>query len=464
MLEGLSRTDARRPAIWGWSLFPLILRRSLDRLVLSRWHGSAEEHRAIIRGLIAVAAFAFLGKLAGAAKEMAVAWRYGVGAEVDAYVFVFNLVSWPIAIWFSVLNVILIPLVARTRQESTTALRLFRGELLAFTLALGLLFAGIGLVGMPPLLQSRWLGLPPATARLAVEMVPVLAWVIVPGLLAGLYSIWMMGAGRHANTLYEGLPALAVLVGVLLSGGIEPLIWGTLAGMLLRFAFVAAPMRVPGERHRPTLSLSASEWSPFWQAFGVLILGQGVMSLTTLTDQFFAARLPEGAISTLGFAGRIVALIVGIVATAVTRATLPVFARTRAVGTRDLRMLAVRWAAALFVVGIVALAVGWLLAPWVVKILYQRGTFTAEDTQRVTHLLRFGLVQLPFYFSSLVLVSMHASYGRYRLLVMTGVLGLGTKLVASILLLPPYGVGGLMLAQAAVYAANGLLLARANSR
>lgn len=457
-------TDGGLRGTWDPRLFLLMLRRSLDRLIISRWQGSAEEHRAIIRGLIAVAAFAFLGKLAGAAKEMAVAWRYGISAEVDAYLFVFNLVSWPIAIWFSVLNVILIPMVARARQESPAALRHFRGELLAFTLALGLFFAVIALVGMPPLLQSRWLGLPPATARLAVEMVPVLSWVIVPGLLAGLYSIWMMSAGRHANTLYEGLPALGVLVGVLLTGGIEPLIWGTLAGMLVRLAFVAAPMRVPGERHRPTFSLSAPEWSPFWQAFGVLILGQGIMSLTTLADQFFAARLPEGAISSLGFAGRIVALVVGIVATAVTRATLPVFARTRAVGTRDLRMLALRWAVALFVVGVFALIAGWLLSPWVVEILYQRGTFTAEDTKRVTHLLRFGLVQLPFYFSSLVLVSMHASYGRYRLLLMTGVLGLGTKVIASFLLLPPYGVGGLMLAQAVVYAANGLLLAKVNPR
>ncbi len=327
----------------GWSgvgdpqLFLLMLRRSLDRLFISRWRGSAEEHRAIIRGLIAVAAFAFLGKLAGAAKEMAVAWRYGVGPEVDAYLFVFNLINWPLAIWFGVLTVVLIPMAARIRNESPAAFTHFRGELLGFTLILGLTLAVVARVGLPRLLATSWLGLPAQTVALATAMVPVMAWVIVPGLLAGLYSVWMMSAGDNANTLFEGLPALGVLVAVLITGGIEPLIWGTLAGTVAQVLLVATPMRAPGQRHRPSFGLTSLHWPIFWQAFGVMLLGQAIMSLTTLVDQFFAARLPEGAISTLGFAGRIVALILGVVAVAITRAMLPVFARTSAEANGDVR-------------------------------------------------------------------------------------------------------------------------------
>ena len=56
-----------------------------------------------------------IAKFAGAAKEMAVAWRYGVSATVDAYVFVFNLINMPVSIWFSVLTVVLIPIIAKYR-------------------------------------------------------------------------------------------------------------------------------------------------------------------------------------------------------------------------------------------------------------------------------------------------------------------------------------------------------------
>ena len=51
-----------------------------------------------------VALFVLLGSLVRAGKEMAIAYRYGVSAEVDAYLFVFNLVNWPVGVWFSVLT------------------------------------------------------------------------------------------------------------------------------------------------------------------------------------------------------------------------------------------------------------------------------------------------------------------------------------------------------------------------
>ena len=33
---------------------------------------------------------------------------------------------------------------------------------------------------------------------------------------------------------------------------------------------------------------------------------------------------------------------------------------------------------------------GWLLAPWGVSVLFQRGAFTAENTQAVAQVLRWG--------------------------------------------------------------------------
>ncbi len=114
--------------------------------------------------------------------------------------------------------------------------------------------------------------------------------------------------------------------------------------------------------------------------------------------------------------------------------------------------------------GVFTLAFGWVLAPWVVHLLFERGTFTAGDTLTVARLLRFGLLQLPFYFSTLVFVSLHSSQGRYRLLLMSGVLGLSAKAVAIYYLLDTFSVGALMLSGVVVYAANTLLLANAYFR
>ena len=68
---------------------------TLARLWIDRLRNAQADHHAIAQGMIWVALFVLLTSLARAAREMAIAYRYGVGAEVDAYLFVFNLVSWP---------------------------------------------------------------------------------------------------------------------------------------------------------------------------------------------------------------------------------------------------------------------------------------------------------------------------------------------------------------------------------
>src|SRR5215475_2002035 len=109
--------------------------------IASRIRNAHPDHRAIARGMVIGSLFVFLSKLAGAAKEMAIAWRYGVSEVVDAYLFIFNLLNWPIVVWFSVLSVVLIPLAARVREKNPKDLPRFRAELLGLTLVLGFALA-----------------------------------------------------------------------------------------------------------------------------------------------------------------------------------------------------------------------------------------------------------------------------------------------------------------------------------
>src|SRR5512144_766431 len=117
------------------------------RAWVDRLRNAQADHHAIAQGMAWVALFVLLTSLARAAREMAIAYRYGVGAEVAAYLFVFNLVSWPAGVWFSILTVVLVPLAARVQQGSSVELPLFRGELLGFTVLLGLALTFLGWLG-----------------------------------------------------------------------------------------------------------------------------------------------------------------------------------------------------------------------------------------------------------------------------------------------------------------------------
>ena len=200
---------------------------TLARAFVDRLRNAQTDHHTIAQGMVWGALFVLISSLARAAKEMAIAYRYGVGAEVDAYLFVFNLISWPVGVWFSVLSVVLVPLAARIRQSPSAEFPLFRAELLGVALLIGLALAFLGWLGLPMLLRSSWTGLPAHTVAVATSMVPILVLLLPLGVVISLFSAWIMAAGRHVNTLLESVPALVLLLAVLAfpSGGAEPLVW-----------------------------------------------------------------------------------------------------------------------------------------------------------------------------------------------------------------------------------------------
>lgn len=428
--------------------------------IRSRIHNAHPDHHTIARGMAWVALFVFLGAIARAAREVVIAYRYGVSAEVDAYLFVFNLVNWPIGVWFSLLTVVLVPLATRIQHDTSAALPRFRAELLGLTLLFGLALGFLTWLALPMLMQSSWTGLPTTTAVIASNMAPTLALLVPLGMLISLFSAWMLTAGRHANTLLESVPALVLVMALLAfpGGGAEPLVWGTLAGFVFHLFSLAASLFRRGEIEAPRFTRQSTAWPAFWQGFGVMLIGQALMSITNIVDQFFAAHLGTGAIATLGYTNRILALLLGMGAMAISRATLPVFSLAQAQGGEQLRHVATHWVRILFVLGVVAMIIGWVLAPWGVKLLFERGAFTASDTNAVAEVLRYGLAQLPFYFAGLVLVSLVVSQRKYYVLSVIGALNLAVKMVLNVLLVSRFGLDGLMISTSLMLAMSCLFL------
>ncbi len=436
------------------------------QVLKARLRAVDSKHLAIARGMLWVAFFVFVGKIAGAAKEMAIAWRYGVSPEVDAYLFVFNLVNWPVSVWFGVLSVVLVPLAADIRYRSPRELPRFRAELFGFAVVTGVALAILVWLGLPWILRTGLAGLSGEGLNAALQMVPILAWLAPLGVLIGLFSTWLLAAGRHVNTLLEGVPALTLLL-VLLAvpgTGTEPLVIGTLAGFTLHLASLTGLLGRSGEIEVPRVGFASTAWVPFWRGFGVLLIGQSLMSFTGIIDQFFATRLGEGALATLGYANRILALILGLGATAISRATLPVFSKSNAEGDGNLQRTARHWVRIMFFLGIGALFLGWWLAPWGVKILFERGAFTAQDTHAVAEVFRYGLVQLPFYFAALVYVSLLTSNRCYFSIAIVAGLNLVTKIIFNSAFIPIMGVQGLVFSTALMYAISTIALWRLTLR
>lgn len=428
-------------------------------LIYKRLQNAHPDHHLIAKGMAWVALFVFLGKIAGAAKEMAVASRYGVSGTVDAYLFIFNLVTWPVSLWFSVLSVVLIPLASRIRKDSPEELFRFRSELLGLTLLIGLTLILFFWIGLPLLMNSQCTGLPSSSERIAINMVPGLALVALLGVLTSLFSTWTMSAGRQINTLLEGVPSLTILLALLFfsGSGAGPLVWGTLTGFVLYVMCLVVSLFWHREIEGPKFTCHSPYWSIFWQGFGIMLAGETLMSFISIIDQFFAGHLGIGAIASIGYANRVLSLILGLGATAVARATLPVFSQIHVWKDQSYRLV-IQWMGILFVLGVFAMLITWWLAPWILKLIFERGAFTAKDTQMVTEIFRYGLPQLPFYFACLVLVSFLASQREYKLMAIVAGINLIIKATANFTFVSFMGIKGILAATDAMYMVSFAML------
>jgi putative peptidoglycan lipid II flippase len=419
--------------------------------IRQRLAGAHSDHKRIALGAAWVMGFVLVGRLAGAAKEMAVAWRYGVSETVDAYQLATTLVLWLPGTIVSVLTIVLVPMFVRLRESDQVDRSYFLRELDGTAVVAGAIMAGLSLLlGPADKLSAESLQIAWRFTRGMAPLAPL-------SLMLGVYAARLMARERQINTLLEGVPAIVILLLLLLwSRGTDaaPLLWGTVLGFVIQTVWSwRLAGRTDGAIAMPRFSRRSRHWPELYAATGVMVAGQFVMSLITPLDQYTAAQLGNGAIATLGYANRLITLLTGIGATAIARAILPVMSDLWAAGQREwARDIALKWAAFVSTAGALVAVIAWALAPWGVGLLFERGAFTSKDTQVVAEVFRWGVIQVPFFFAGLVLVQLLAGQGKYSTIALLAASNLVIKLILNPLLSAPMGIVGIELATGLMYA------------
>ena len=296
--------------------------------------------------------------------------------------------------------------------------------------------------------------LPERTSALARQMLPILIFILPLSFVASFLAANLMANQRHTNSLLEGVPPLFILLVVVLVPwqSVNQLAWATILGMLAQLVLLSLCQHHGQRLPRFRFSWRAPEWRTLAGGFGIVLAGQIVASASGVIDQIMVAPLGSGANATLGYASRLLSLLMALGATAVARALLPILSELDTLDAGRSTRVASCWTAALFLAGSVTAIIAYFFAPLGIRLLFERGAFTAQDTAAVTSIFRYGLLQLPFYFAGIVLVQLIASRGAYWILLSSGVINFATKIVGNLVLIPILGVGGALAATSLMYA------------
>jgi len=416
-----------------------------------------------------VGAATLLSRIFGYVRDVVVAWFFGAGLASDAFFVAFripNLLRRLVgegSLTISFIPVFTDYLCNRGRDE---AFRLARSAWWILTIVLVIVTA-LGIVLSPFIVKVFAPGFLDSSQK--YELTVLLTRIMFPYIFfVGLVALAMgiLNAMGHfaAPALAPVMLNVAMIVSVLvLAPYLEKpsigLAIGVLAGGALQLGLQV-----------PFLCRKGFHWfadSPLYheavKRIGLLmaptVLGAAVHQITILVGTLLASLLPEGSVSYLYYADRLVEFPLGVFGIALGTAVLPTLSRQAAVG--DMGGLRGTFAHAMklvFFINIPAMVGLIVLREPIVKILFQRGAFDPVTTGKTAEALLYYTVGLWAFSGVRIVVSAFYALQDTRTPVKIAIVSLLTNIILSIVLMGPMQHGGLALATSLSMAVNFILL------
>jgi putative peptidoglycan lipid II flippase len=428
--------------------------------------GHQHQWRGLWLNATVVSGLTALVKGAGAVKTVVIARFFGATSQLDAYLLAFLIPSFIAEVLCGAIVPALVPrLVELAHQEKhTAAVELHKGALWRSVIFVGCIAIALAIVA--GLLIATHTGGQRVTlaCSLLLIMMPILP-------LSAMSNVWR--ATLNANQRFAvaaGASALTPLVIILSMAVAGPRVYwlsaATTVGALAETIALGLSVRSLGP---PLLSRTASRWKLrshlALPEYGALAITNFVLAGSLFLDQSMAAMLGVGAVSTLNYGTRMVAVLIAIGPEAFGITLLPRFSRLVIVdGRQQMRPVLKQYLSiAMFGSAIVA-GVLVCFSEFIVKVLLKHGVFSASDTLVVTSVQRLSLLQLPFAVGVALLSRFIASARLNRTLIPISTFSLFLNAVLNLLLMRRFSVAGIALSTTFAQAAMFILLLMAVSR
>jgi putative peptidoglycan lipid II flippase len=187
---------------------------------------------------------------------------------------------------------------------------------------------------------------------------------------------------------------------------------GIVVGAALQLAMQLPALHKLGMRFRPEVTFDDPGVKKVGKLMAPVFFGTGVFQISFLVDTIFAAssRMPEGSITSLYVADRVMELVLGSYAIALSTALLPTMSHQVAEGKHDEMKQTFGFAlrVASFITIPAAMGLILLRVP-ITQVLFQHGEFMARSTALTAHALLFYSLGLPAFAAIKLITPMYYS-------------------------------------------------------
>ncbi len=424
----------------------------------------------LARAFLTVSTLTAASRVLGFVRDVLFAAVLGTGWVADAFLVAFKLPNFFRRLLAEgAFNTVFIPLFARSLEgEGEAAARRLADEVLAVLAVVLAVLVALFEVAMPWVVTVLAPGFvdEPHKFDLAVDLTRITFPYILLISLVALFGGMLNSTGRFAA--YAAAPILlnlsligaALLVHVVDDADAGRLVsWGVTWGGVLQLALVLHAVRRAGMMPRLLLPRLTAGVRELLRRFVPAALGAGVVQVNLLIDLWVASFLSTGAISWLYYADRINQLPLGVVGIAVGSALLPLLSRQIEArdecGANESQSRALELVLVLTLPAAAALMV---IAHPVITALFERGAFTAADSEASAAALRAFAAGLPAYVLIKVLAPAFFARKDPGTVLRVAVVGLMSNVAVMLALVWSLGHVGIALATATAAWINAIML------
>ena len=435
-----------------------MLTRTTRRAARATWLKESVARR-IAGAAVTTGSLTVVVKVASLGSTLVIASFFGTGDDLEAFLIAFLLPSTIINVVSGSISSAMVPAYVRVseRQGSEEAYALFC-RVAFFAVGWLAVVAALCAVLSPYLLPLLGSGFDPEKLSLARRLLYLLLPVAI---IKGLSTIY--GSVLHANERFS-LPAVAP-VAVPIATVVATVMWtapstrifgvvaGTIAGMLAELVLLGWGLKRRGHALLPRWTRGGAGSRQVAAQCLPMVAAAVLMSGTAFVDQAMAASLPAGSVASLSYGTRLVSVILQIAAGAIAVAVLPFFSRlVEAQDWLQLRGVLRSYSTRILALGSAVSVLLFLFSEPLVGFVLERGTFSKADTALVGRVQAAYGLQIPFYVCGMMFVRVVSSMVASHVLTIGSLLNLVVNVLLNYVFMQRWGVVGIALSTAAVYA------------
>ena len=420
--------------------------------------------RPSMRARISLAALTVAGlsaavKLASLGLTLLIAAIFGTGDDLDAFFIAFMVPSFAMTVIAGSFSSAMVPTYVRVMQQQGRAeaqALLSRVMVLAAALLCGA--TAVAVVVVPFLFPVLATGFFDTKLLLTRDLFFVLLPLIAVKGMAVIYASIL-----HAHKRFTLVAAAPVSVPV--SSVMVILLWaddstrifavavGTVVGMLGELVVVAWGVRSQEVDIVPRLSCRSPASRQVIAQYLPMVAGALLVGGTTFVDQSMAAALSPGSVASLNYGGRLVAVVIHVLAGGLGTAVLPFFSSlVDGEDWNELRRLLSYYTKLIFYTTPALTVLLCFLSQPIVSTFLERGMFDSGDSVLVGRIQAAYAIQIPFYICAMMFVRLASAMVRNHVLMIAAAISLAGNVILNLIFMELWGVVGIALSTSAVSA------------